>query len=227
MMLDRESEILQQFHCYLQQRYPEGFLFPPATEEQIRITEDLMEISLPPLLKALYLQIANGGFSPERSLKIPISGVLGGFQHESRETLLKEKNSFLEGTSIFVDIEVLEERAGPPYIVNLSPYMFPKYMFCLDENSYYAYFIHCKTSRIYLATTDCNGLIEYSGEIMEGLTWFRIKDSLADWLLSWMQGESWGDWSDEACENLLGKNSVSGYEWEDEPLYISSTHFLE
>lgn len=223
MALDRENEIFQQFYTYLQQKYPSGFLFPPATEEQFRTTEEILEVSLPPLLKSIYTQIANGGFSPEGSTS-NIDGVLGGFQRESRKKLLEERKSYLEGTLSFVDIEVLEERAGPPYIVNLPWYISPRHMFCLHWDNYYPFYIHCKTSRIYLKTNDFNGLIEYSGERMKGLTWFRIRNSLADWLSSWMQGESWSDWIDEAVELLLGKTFMrNGEFWEDEPLYLSST----
>jgi hypothetical protein len=42
----------------------EEFEYPPATEEQIAITEAALGYSLPPLLRALYTHVANGGFGP-------------------------------------------------------------------------------------------------------------------------------------------------------------------
>lgn len=52
--------------------------YPPATEEQLRQTEDLLGFLLPPLLHALYMQIANGGFGPGYG----IIGAIGGFPLE-------------------------------------------------------------------------------------------------------------------------------------------------
>jgi len=49
-------------------------LYPPATEEQLQATEEILEFSLPPLLRALYKQVANGGFGPGYGLL----GALGG-----------------------------------------------------------------------------------------------------------------------------------------------------
>jgi hypothetical protein len=41
-----------------------GFEFPPASEEQLQATEEALGIPLPPMLRALYAQVANGGFGP-------------------------------------------------------------------------------------------------------------------------------------------------------------------
>lgn len=53
-----------------------GFAFAPATGEQIRITEAQLGFPLPPLLKALYIQVANGGFGPGTGLR----GASGGYK---------------------------------------------------------------------------------------------------------------------------------------------------
>jgi hypothetical protein len=53
-----------------------GFAFPPATEEQIRATETRLGFALPPLLRDLYLSLANGGFGPGTGLR----GVEGGYK---------------------------------------------------------------------------------------------------------------------------------------------------
>jgi|SRR5579883_1116237 len=53
-----------------------GFVFPPATNEQIRATEQRLGFALPSLLRQLYQQVANGGFGPGTGLR----GVAGGYQ---------------------------------------------------------------------------------------------------------------------------------------------------
>jgi hypothetical protein len=46
----------------------------PTTEEQLRATEETLGFPLPPLLRALYAEIANGGVGPVEG----IMGVIGG-----------------------------------------------------------------------------------------------------------------------------------------------------
>ena len=52
--------------------------FSTATEAQIRRAERSMRLTLPPLLRRLYLEVANGGFGPNRAFL----GVKGGFTDE-------------------------------------------------------------------------------------------------------------------------------------------------
>ncbi len=49
--------------------------FPPASEAQMRKTEQQLGFALPPLLRLLYTHVANGGFGPGYGL----IGVIGGF----------------------------------------------------------------------------------------------------------------------------------------------------
>jgi hypothetical protein len=49
--------------------------FSPATEQQIKETEQQLGFPLPPLLHRLYAQVANGGFGPGYG----ITGVIGGY----------------------------------------------------------------------------------------------------------------------------------------------------
>src|SRR5579884_1291927 len=53
-----------------------GFVYPPASEEQLRITEEHLGFALPPLLRALYANVANGGFGPVGGLH----GAYGGYK---------------------------------------------------------------------------------------------------------------------------------------------------
>jgi SMI1 / KNR4 family (SUKH-1) len=52
-----------------------GFAYPPASEEQLAATEAVLGFPLPPLLRTLYAEIANGGFGPG----VGIRGALGGY----------------------------------------------------------------------------------------------------------------------------------------------------
>src|SRR5579884_2490849 len=56
-----------------------GFTFPPASEEQLQETERRIGFPLPAPLRALYTQVANGGFGPGLGLY----GVLGGYKGPS------------------------------------------------------------------------------------------------------------------------------------------------
>ena len=51
-----------------------GFAFPPASEEQLAATESALGFSLSPLLRAIYAEVANGGFGPGTGLR----GAIGG-----------------------------------------------------------------------------------------------------------------------------------------------------
>jgi hypothetical protein len=52
-----------------------GFMLPPAGDEQVQATEARLGVSLPPLLKTLYSEIANGGFGPGGGFY----GIAGGY----------------------------------------------------------------------------------------------------------------------------------------------------
>lgn len=59
-----------------------GFVFPPATEEQVQATETRLGFALPPLLRCLYLQVANGGFGPGLGLPGVKGGYTGGYYQQ-------------------------------------------------------------------------------------------------------------------------------------------------
>lgn len=46
-----------------------SFAFPPATEAQVQARENRLGVSLPPLLRACYTQLANGDFGPGYGLR--------------------------------------------------------------------------------------------------------------------------------------------------------------
>lgn len=59
------------------------FAYAPATEAQLRATETHLGFPLPPLLRALYTQVANGGFGPAYG----IIGAQDGFPGSGGGTL--------------------------------------------------------------------------------------------------------------------------------------------
>jgi SMI1 / KNR4 family (SUKH-1) len=61
------------------------FAYSPATEEQLVAAEQALGIPLPPLLRTLYSQIANGAFGPHYGL----IGALAGFCEAGNWLLIK------------------------------------------------------------------------------------------------------------------------------------------
>jgi hypothetical protein len=70
----------------------ERFEFAPASQEQLAATEAALEFPLPPVLRALYGQLANGGFGPAYGLR----GAIGGFVGTG--TMVEQYQWTLEGT---------------------------------------------------------------------------------------------------------------------------------
>ncbi len=223
MVSDRESDLCHQLSTYLQERSSSNFDFPPATEAQLRRTEELLELSFPPLLRALYTQIANGSFGPGGLQSERISGALGGFRHETTDLLLQNKQFLLKDDFSFVDIEDIEAQQEDSRVLLFDRKVYPNHMFSLWEDGYYEICLQCKTGRIYLGTDDYNALVDPGGDEFEGYIWFRVRNSLADWLVSWLQDETITDWLDE-LEALLyefeeerhGKRALMGVRDEDE-----------
>jgi len=63
-----------------------GFAYPPATEDQLLATERALGFPLPPLLHALYAQVANGGFGFGYGLR----GAFGGFDGGGSGTIVDQ-----------------------------------------------------------------------------------------------------------------------------------------
>lgn len=221
MLSEDESELYQRLFTYVQQRHPSGFASLPATEAQLDRTEELLDLSLPPLLRALYTQIANGGFGPGGSPSEYISGALGGFHHETIDRLLRDQQLLLKQGFSFVNIEDIEAQQGDARILLFEQGVFPHNMFCLLKDSNFEIYIQCQTGRIYLATDDYDAVV-HPGERFEGWIWFRLRNSLADWLVSWLHDETTSNWLVElerllyASEQANGKRSHRSLSEEEE-----------
>lgn len=71
-----------------------GFWCPPATQEQVRLTKEILGVELPSVLVALYTTLANGGFGPGAGLR----GIVGGYG--TRYTAAPGGETFLNEESL-------------------------------------------------------------------------------------------------------------------------------
>jgi len=71
------GDLLSPRWLHMKPNHPQrvGFAYPPASEVQLAATEAVLRFPLPPLLRALYAKVANGGFGPG----VGIRGALGGY----------------------------------------------------------------------------------------------------------------------------------------------------
>lgn len=81
-----------------------GFAYPPASEELLHATEEALGFPLPALLRALYAQLANGGFGPETGLR----GCIGGYgtpeQADEPDETIVGSYDFHRQTAALVDL---------------------------------------------------------------------------------------------------------------------------
>ena len=175
-----------------------GFAFSPATEEQLRKTEEVMGFAHPPLLRALFLSVANGGFGPGTGM----IGAFGGYCTDLREDprylpmtkarLLKEygETFCLESyqnlfNPVPFDLEQHEKKYGHPRLIRLSEREWPTFFLQLCTWWYEeAFYVHVPTGHIYLKTSG-------DGETLKGERGFtnlyRNADSLEEWLECWLE----------------------------------------
>lgn len=172
------------------------FEFPPATEEQLRLSEAVMGFEHPPLLQTLYLQVANGGFGPGRGL----TGALGGFcywtSRDPRYTAMQKERLVEKYGEAFpelfdpipFDLEQHEERYDHPREVSLSEREWPTYFLhlCEDEGQDHVY-LHAKSGHLYVASGPYGGEPTLRGDEVSTRL-FRIDGLLEDWFERWLDG---------------------------------------
>lgn len=178
--------------------YRKGFEFPPATEEQLRATEQALGFPLPPLLRALYAQVANGGFGPDYG----ITGARGGFyQGGDGRYQTVDMCADSDPTVQYVDLagrqwkrsnsELIEIRHGikhgNPEVIDLSREKWP------------AHFLH-------LCYSGCSedyyldgvgGHVFHASYGIEENSFSHEADSLEEWLELWLQCEA------EPCRRVI------------------------
>ncbi|MBZ0289160.1 MAG: SMI1/KNR4 family protein [Anaerolineae bacterium] len=70
----------------------EPYRYPPASLEEVRLTEAAIGAKLPPLIRELFLQIGNGGFGPGYG----ITGLITGQEIYRRSFVKNERNTIIE-----------------------------------------------------------------------------------------------------------------------------------
>jgi hypothetical protein len=196
-----------------------GFAFPPATEEQLRKTEEVMGFSHPPLLRALYLQIANGGFGPGTG----ILGAFGGYltdlrndpryNHTTKARLLRNYGEnfclrsypYLFNSTPF-DLEQHEKKYGNPRLIRLSKSEWPTFFLQLCTWWYEAaFYLHVPTGHVYFGTAGDGGVFINGEENFTNL--YRNADSLEEWWERWCEGgtDALYRFSPSAKQGISGK----------------------
>ena len=177
-----------------------GFEFPPATEEQIWTTEEALGIALPPMLRALYMQVANGGFGPAYG----ITGARGGysFGDDGRYQTI-DMCTDADPTVHYLDVREYEQAHGNPTYFELRETIQPAHFLHLCyEGCGMDFYIDGNSGRIYL-TAWCGSLPDsmVPNQVLPGklrpeliIGYQRVADSLEEWLERWLQSEAkpWG-----------------------------------
>ena len=102
--------------------------FPVATEEHIRLSEEVMGLSYPPLLRTLYLQVANGGFGPAYGLPGAFCGYRDAmYKEKQHKYVLQESIVYpcFTDEDVFIGLEQYEEQNGDPKRIDIGPYVWP------------------------------------------------------------------------------------------------------
>jgi len=186
-----------------------GFEFPPATEEQLQATEEALGIPLPPMLRALYAQVANGGFGPAYG----ITGARGGyyFGDDGRyETVDMCTDS--DPTVHYIDLRGYEQVRGDPVYFELRQTIQPAHFLhlCYKGCSIDDY-IDGISGRVY-QTGWCGSLSDsfVPNKVLPGkwvpealIGYWRIADSVEDWLERWLRGEG----QDPFASDMTGTES--------------------
>lgn len=153
--------------------------FPLATEEQLRLSEEAMGFPYPPVLRTLYLQVANGGFGPAYGL----DGAFGGYsdakhKEEEHEYILQESIVYPSSSEeiTLIDLDQYKQPGGNRKKIYIDPGTWPKHLIDLCEwGCGYFSLLHAPTGRVY-----------YFGEDYL----FHQADSLEEWLERWLNGEN-------------------------------------
>jgi hypothetical protein len=139
------------------------FEYPPATEEQVAITEAALGFSLPLLLRALYTNVANGGFGPGYGLERV------GYSPTSDEQERDEKP---------VDLTTYVRRHGSLDYIEIPSDMWPENLFTL-----------CHWGCAIFSHLDCaSGQVFWEEAGDDSYIFHSQSASLYEWLDLWADG---------------------------------------
>lgn len=182
------------------------FEFSPVTEEQLRKIEDAMGCVHPPLLRTLYLQVANGGFGPGYGL----TGIPGGSHHRSwrdirydrilKENSLEKHNQTIELSihlnethPIPFDLEQHERLYDNPRDITLSDREWPTYFLQVCQLWDDGIYVHAKSGHLYLATYEVGVEKTLRGDLAS-ICLYRLDGTLEDFFERWLVGISPLQW---------------------------------
>jgi hypothetical protein len=152
--------------------FQSDFEWPPATEEELADAEKWLRCPLPPLLRALYANVANGGFGPGNGLEGVQSYALWGNLKEGVPYQKRERG---------VDFSIYLRKYGTQEYFEIPFYVWPERLFCLCDWG-------CEGERSYL---DCvSGRVFYVGVGEDGHGFRAQAQSLYEWLDLWLKGIS-------------------------------------
>lgn len=168
-----------------------GFEFPPATKEQLQATEEALGIALPPMLRALYTQVANGGFGPAYGITGARGGYAGRYQTIDRCT---DTNPAVH----YFDLSEYEQAHGNPTYFELRETIQPAHFLHLCyEGCSMDFYLDGNSGRIYLTACCRSSDSQLPNEVLPGklrpewiVGYQRVADSLEEWLERWLQSES-------------------------------------
>lgn len=89
-----------------------GFEFPPTTEAQVQEVEHQLGVSFPPVLRACYTELANGGFGPGSGLR----SVTG--KSEYLDDLLKNYQGICEIREV-LDLDMMTASRGGTHVFEI------------------------------------------------------------------------------------------------------------
>ena len=152
-----------------------SFASAPASVEQLLATEQALGFPLPPLLRTLYAQMANGGFGPGYGLH----GALGGFDEAGN---LVDGYTFHLTRSELIDLELYAPASSVHDPIDLPNTVWPRYLLYLCDWD-------CATTSCLDAATGRVYLCHPSRTESRSFTLVQEAPSLWTWLELWLAGE--------------------------------------
>jgi SMI1/KNR4 family protein SUKH-1 len=152
-----------------------GFAYLPTTEAIICETEQKLGFPLPPTLRALYTEVANGGFGPQTGIR----GALYGYEpypnHDGTIVGYYPGKTLVGGQSSLIELQTLEN-------VVLVPYgQWPRGLLQICDVGCCIEMCVGLDSRMY----------EVAASESDDFYWFsRTQWTLEEWLWRWVKGES-------------------------------------
>lgn len=161
-----------------------GFEFPPATEDQLRTTEASLGFPIPPMLRALYARVANGGFGPSAGITGARSGYYYGDDghYETIDQCVDD-----DSATHYFNLARYEQEHDDPTVIVLPPHVRPAhflhlcYWGCATDS-----YIDASSGRVYF--WEPGGIVTQPDGTSECCQHYltRQEDFLESWLETWL-----------------------------------------